>query len=112
MNLNDNLSLYADYLDVYYSETNITREKVRTYRQQNFRRYYSSVDVQLSNVQVSFDSSGSTATVEFTITYDWRGGSAYLTGKSDNEMVLSKINGQWLITSEKHVYSHYENRSN
>ncbi|MCA1558050.1 MAG: protein kinase, partial [Acidobacteria bacterium] len=106
----DNLSLYADYLNTFYSEVNISKDRVRYYREQSFKRYYSSVDVQLTNVQVSFDYSGSTVTVTYTNTYDWRGRSSYLNGKSDNEMTLSKTSGQWLITSEKHVYSYYENR--
>jgi len=110
-NLYDNLRLYRDQLDAYYQYQDVGKEKVRASRQSYFDKYNSSVDVQLSDITIEFDQSGTTATVSYDNTYDWRGYTKFLTGKSRNEMVLSRINGEWLITSEKHISSYYENKN-
>lgn len=100
--LNDNLSFYADYLDDYYGKA-VDKETVRASRQKTFNTYYSYVSITLSNVQITVAPSGSTATVEYNNEYDYRGGTAFLTGKSHNRMSLAKTGGQWLITSESHI---------
>jgi len=108
--LSGHLRLYADYLDEFYRLGRVSREQVRTNRQAIFARYYSSTNVQLSNLSVEFDSSATKATVSYDNDYNWRGGARYLTGKSHNVMILSKIGTQWLITSEKHLKTYYENK--
>ena len=110
--LGGNLRLYADHLDAYYQLGSASREQVRANRQAIFARYYSSTGVQLSNISIALDSSGTKATVSYDNTYDWRGGAKSLVGKSHNEMILSKVGTQWLITSEKHLQTYYENSGN
>jgi serine/threonine-protein kinase len=110
-NLSDHLRLYADRLDTFYQYPNVGKDKVRDSRQSSFSKFNSYVSVQVSDVSITFDSSGTTATVTFDNTYDWRGDKKYLNGKSRNEMVLSRINGAWLITSERHLSSYFENRN-
>ncbi|HEX8144129.1 MAG TPA: protein kinase [Pyrinomonadaceae bacterium] len=110
--LYDNVSLYADRLSTYYQLYGISKDKVRANRQSWFAKYYSSADVRVSDLDVTFDSSVTTATVSYTNTYDWRGGTRYLTGRSRNEIVMSKMGGSWLITSEKHVSTVYESSGN
>src|SRR5437764_1604676 len=110
--LSANLRLYADHLDAYYQLGSASREQVRANRQAIFARYYSSTGVQLSNISIALDSSGTKATVSYDNAYDWRGGAKSLVGKSHNEMILSKVGTQWLITSEKHLQTYYENSGN
>lgn len=110
--LEDNLKFYADHLDTFYQLYDVDKEKVRASRQTGFSRYYSSVNIQLSDINVELDASSTTATVSYDSTYDWRGGTRFLTGKSRNEMTLSSINGEWRITSEKHIHTYYEEKGN
>ena len=106
--LNSNMRFYADRLDSYYQLGSVSREQVRANRQAIFSRYSSSTNVQLSNVSIVVDPSGTKATVTYDNAYNWRGGPKYLTGKSHNMMVLSKFGSQWLITSERHLETYYE----
>lgn len=107
--LDANMRLYADNLDDFYGRGNISKASVRVKRRANFEMYYSSINVQLSNVSVSLDSSGTVATILYDNTYNWQGGTKSLRGKSHNKMVMSKIGGGWLITSEQHLRTYYEN---
>jgi hypothetical protein len=105
--LSDNLSLYADRLNIFYGRSGVDKSDVRANRQAIFAKY-DSIDVRLSDLQLTIDSSGTTATVSYDNTYDWQGGAKSLSGKSHNEIVMSKIGGKWLITSEKHLKTYYE----
>jgi hypothetical protein len=98
-NLSDNLSLYADQLESFYGSRNALKSSVRSNRQQIFDRYYSSTDVRLSNVRVEVDSDGTRAKVFYDNSYNWRG-ERPLVGKSRNEIIMTRINGRWLIVSE------------
>jgi ketosteroid isomerase-like protein len=106
-----NLSLYADRLDAYYQRGSVGREQVRSDRQAIFSKFYSSTDVQLDNLSVELDPSGTAARVTYDNSYDWRGGSKYLIGKSHNAMTLSKQGSRWLITSEEHLGNYGPDRS-
>lgn len=107
--LADNMSLYADQLDVYYGSANVSSASVRSNRAQIFSRFYDSTDVQLSNVDIVVSPDGNHAEVTYDNTYDWRGGARTLSGKSHNKMILDR-RGSWLITSEIHLSQYYENR--
>jgi hypothetical protein len=84
---------------------------VRSDRQAIFSKFYSSTDVQLDNISVELDPSGTEARVTYDNSYNWRGGSKYLIGKSHNAMNLSKQGSRWLITSEEHLGSYGPDRS-
>lgn len=107
-----NLRLYADQLDAYYKRGSVSREQVRADRQAIFSKFYSSTDVQLDNVSIELDPSATQARVTYDNSYNWRGGSKYLTGKSHNAMTLSKRGPQWLITSEEHLKTYGERSGN
>lgn len=106
--LDGNMRLYADRLDAYYQRGGVSRDQVRASRQAIFDRYYSSTNVQLSNIRVEVDSSGTRATVTYDNSYNWRGGSKYLVGKSHNSMELMKTGTRWLITGERHINTYFE----
>jgi ketosteroid isomerase-like protein len=110
--LEGHLSLYADHLDTFYQFSNVGKERVRSVRQAAYRKYFTSIDVQLSNMTVEINAAGTTATVTFDLTYAWRGDANSLTGKARNQIVMSKIGAQWLITSEKHLTTYYEDSKN
>lgn len=109
--LGSNLRLYADRLDAYYQLGNASKDQVRANRQSIFAKYYSSTNVQLSNIAIEVDPSGTRATVSYDNSYDWRGGAKYLVGKSHNSMILSKVGSQWLITSERHLQTYSEDNN-
>ena len=108
--INDNLSLYADRLDTFYGLRGVSKGQVRSNRQQIFNKYYSSTDVQLSNIRIDLDPSATNANVYYDNTYTWQGGMRYLSGKSRNQIILSRINGRWLIVGEVHLQQYYENK--
>jgi hypothetical protein len=108
--LNANIRLYADYLDSYYQLSSVSREKVRATRQALFNKYYSSTNIQLNNISIEFDPSETTAIVYYDATYDFRAAAKYLRGKSRSKMIISRINGEWLIISESHISTYYESR--
>jgi serine/threonine protein kinase len=108
--VSDNLSLYADRLEVFYGMRNVDKSSVRSNRQTIFNKYYSSTDVQLSNMRVEVDASGSRANVFYDNEYSWQGGARSLSGKSHNQIIMSRINGRWLITSEIHLQQYYERK--
>lgn len=110
--LSSHLRLYADRMDTFYQLYGVGREQVRASRAAIFAKYYSSVNVQLSNISVEVDPSGTRATVSYDNSYNWKGGAKYLTGKSQNSMIMSKVGGQWLITSERHLKTYYEDSGN
>ena len=107
-----NLRLYADQLDAYYQRGSVSREQVRADRQAIFSKFYSSTDVQLDNINVELDPDGTEARVTYDNSYNWRGGSRYLSGKSRNAMTLSKSGSRWLITSEQHLKTYGERSGN
>jgi serine/threonine protein kinase len=106
----DNLSLYADRLDIFYGRRNVDKGAVARNRQEIFSKYYSSTDVQLSNVSVDLDATGTSAKVFYDNTYNWMGGAHSMSGKSHNEMIMSRVNGRWLIVSEIHLQQYYESK--
>jgi hypothetical protein len=61
---------------------------VRADRQAIFDKFYSSTNVRLDNVSIEIDSAGREARITYDNSYNWRGGSKYLTGKSRNAMIL------------------------
>ena len=104
-----NVSFYDDYLDAFYQNPGYTKEDVRANRRKIFNRYSSSMNVTLSNIEVSFDPSGESAFIAYDNAYEWSGSSG-LNGKSRNEMVMKKRGDRWLITSEQHINTYYESK--
>lgn len=107
-NLDEHMKYYADVLDVYYSATNVNRERVRADRAAAFSKY-SSLDMQLTNIKIAVDSSGTRATATFDKTFDFHGEKDF-SGSGLNRFTLVKAGGRWRITGEKDLQTYYINK--
>lgn len=105
--LNAHMSYYADNLSVYYNHTNVSKDFVRSSRAPAFTKY-STLNVQLNNVQVSIDSSESTSSATFTKTWDFNG-KRRSTGSTQQRILLTKVGGRWVITGEEDQKINYAN---
>jgi hypothetical protein len=108
-NLDEHLKSYADVLDVYYNATNVSRDRVRADRSAAFSKY-TSMDIQLANVTVEIESSGTRATVTFDKTFDFRNEEKSFNGSGLNRFWFTKAGGRWRITGEKDLKTYYVNK--
>lgn len=104
--LNAYMRKYADSVD-YYRKRGASADFVRSDKQRAFR-LYSSMSINISNVNVSVGDSGDTATAVFDKEWNFSGASRS-TGKVRQQMQFRKINGQWLITAERDLKVYYTN---
>jgi len=105
--LDGTMRYYAERLDTFLQYRDQSREQVRANRAKFFSRHIS-IDIQLSNIHINLDSTGTRATVTLDTTYNFRDPKV-LTGSAQNELWLEKRGSSWLITSEKHIQTYYEN---
>lgn len=93
------MSYYSDALDVYYGQKNVSIDVVRANRVKAFERY-STLDVQLSGIDVSLDATSTRATATFDKSWRFEGGKTF-TGSVRQIVWLGKFGNRWLITGEK-----------
>lgn len=105
-NLDRNVSFYADHVGTFLSMHDATPAQIRASRAKLFAKY-DTLSVQLSNLYVNVDASGTSAVVTLDNTYNFRG-RKYLDGSSQNEFRLEKRGGSWLITNERHIQTYHE----
>src|SRR5215213_676209 len=102
------LSYYADTLDVFYSRRNVNAEFVRDLHYKLFTKY-STLDMQLTNINIQISQSGSNAVATFDKTFNFQGEKNY-SGAVQSQWEWTKINGTWRITSEKDLKIYYVNK--
>ena len=105
LNVNAYMSHYAPVVD-YYNKPGSSAAYIRADKMRAFSRY-SSIRVNLTNITVTADPSGRSATATFDKEWDFEGNGSS-SGKVRQMMRLSKINGQWLITAEKDLKLYYK----
>jgi serine/threonine protein kinase/ketosteroid isomerase-like protein len=93
------MSHYADTLDAYYRRSNVSLADVRADKAKAFARF-SSMDVQLSNIQITPDDSGARATATFDKSWYFTGEKPF-SGTVRQALWLEKTGGRWRITAEK-----------
>lgn len=91
---------YAPVVD-YYRAGNIGRDAVRKDKSRAVENY-DSIEVDVSNIKVTVDDSGDTATAQFDKSWLFSGDRPY-EGAVRSQLKLKKENGRWLITSEKDI---------
>ena len=106
--LEQHLSYYADILDVYYRKQNVGISYVRSSRRPAFTRF-TTLDVQLANIVVNVDPSGSFATARFDKTYRFEG-ERTISGSVQQKITLTRINSIWRITGEQDLQIYYLNK--
>ena len=104
-NLNAYMGNYADTVD-YYNKRGASSGFVRNDKQRAFNAF-DNMKINLSNMRVSPDSSGESATAVFDKEWVFEGAGKYNAGKVQTQLQLRKIGGQWLITGEKDLKVYY-----
>ena len=97
--LDEYMSHYADTLDAYYRRSNVSLADVRADKAKAFTRF-SSMEVQLSNIQITPDESGTRATATFNKSWYFIGDKPF-TGTVRQALWLAKSGSRWRITAEK-----------
>lgn len=105
--LDAQMRCYADTLDVYYKYQGVSKDRVWQDRQRAFQKY-SSLDVSLSDISITVDRTGATATATFDKIWNFSGEKSF-SGSVRQMLWLSKVGGYWLITGEKDLKVHYVN---
>lgn len=106
MDFDSYMNHYADRVD-YYQKSGASLSTVRADKQRAFERY-SSIRVQLSNLSFTADRNGTEATAIFDKEWDFEG-DGDSSGKVQQMMRFSKVNGEWRITAEKDLKLYYKN---
>lgn len=106
--LNTHMSYYADTLDTYFGRRGVSASYVRADRARAYTRY-NSLDIQLSNIAVTVDPYGTTATAIFDKKYSFAG-DKILSGAVQQMVWLTRIAGRWRITGEKDLRVYYVNK--
>ena len=102
--LNAYMSNYAGTVD-YYNQKGASVSKVRADKQRAFAAY-DSIKFTLSNMTVTPDATGETATAVFDKEWVFEG-AKYSAGKVQTQLKLKKVNGSWLITGERDLQVYY-----
>ncbi|CAN5727750.1 hypothetical protein BH24ACI2_BH24ACI2_13080 [soil metagenome] len=103
--INGYMNNYADTID-YYNKRGASRSFVQNDKQKAFSKF-DNIEINLSNLRVTPDASGENATAVFDKEWRFEGEKNYSAGKVQTQLKLKKINGKWLITSERDLKVYY-----
>jgi hypothetical protein len=106
-NVDERMKYYADKVDIFYNENNISADKIRLLTLRAFSKY-STFDMQLSNINIDIDSPGTHAVITFDKKFDFRG-EKNVSGAVLSKLWLGKIGGNWVITGEMDLKTYYAN---
>lgn len=99
LNFSDYMSNYADTVD-YYRAGKSARSRVANDKQRAFR-LYSSIQIELNNIQITPASEGNKATIIVDKSWNFKGNQKATEGEVQQQLLMAKINGRWYITGEK-----------
>ena len=102
--LNGYMGNYADTVD-YYRRKNASIGEVRSDKARAFA-LYNSMRTNISNLSVNVSASGDTAVAVFDKEWNFNGRDLS-SGKVRSQLTFRKINGRWLITSERDLKVYY-----
>lgn len=106
INLDSYMQNYAPTVD-YYNKKGATNAQVRSDKQKAFN-LYETMEVKITNLKVTTDDAGETATAVFDKEWVFDSPDEASTGKVQQEIKLKKINNKWLITSERDLKLYYK----
>jgi hypothetical protein len=106
--LNAHMRYYADTLDNYFGRQGVRASYVQADLARAYTRYYK-INIQLNNLAVTIDPSGTTATVIFDKKYYFTGDKV-LSGSVQQMVRLNRSTGQWRITDQKDLRVYYTNK--
>ena len=99
-NLDLQMTYYTDVVSPYFGRRSASRAEIRADRSVAYRRY-PRLDIQLSNINVVVDSSGTQATATFDKSFTFSSDERSFSGIVNTRVWLTKFGQQWLITGEK-----------
>lgn len=105
--LDAHMSFYGENVD-FYNGGVVNANKVRNDRQKAFDTY-NNIEVELSNVNVTPDSTGEKATVVLDKAWHFDNDEKTSEGKVQQRLTMEKLNGRWYITGEKDLHTYYKN---
>jgi len=97
--LDAHMDYYATQLEAFYRQPNADRSVVRARLRQAFDQY-DDLDISISNLKVQLDQTGQSATAVFDKKWRFEGNSVSR-GAVQQEIKLRKVDGRWLIISER-----------
>lgn len=103
--LSSYMGYYAETLDRYYTKRGMSRAGVRADKARHFSNY-SSMQSDYSNMNVSVSPDGQTVTAVFDKEWNFSG-VKNSSGKVQSQLIFKRINGQWLITTERDLKVYY-----
>jgi serine/threonine protein kinase len=106
--LDAQMSCYADVVDPYFLRHNVSAAGVRANRSVAYTKF-TKLDVQLSNIDIAVDQSGTSATATFDKAYSFEG-ERYLSGSVRSMLWLTKSGLRWLISGERDLKVYYVNK--
>jgi serine/threonine protein kinase len=106
--LDAQMSYYADVVDPYFLRHSVSAAGVRANRSVAYTKF-TKLDVQLSNIDIDVDQSGTSATATFDKAYSFEG-EKYLSGSVRSMLWLTKSGSRWLINGERDLKVYYVNK--
>lgn len=103
--LDANMNNYADTVD-YYKGGKVSASKIRADKQKAYNSF-DSINIEISNLKVTPDPNGEKVTATFDKDWDFSGAEKFSRGSVQQQLVFTKINGKWKITSEKELKVYY-----
>ncbi len=104
--IEDQISCYAETLDTYYKQKNVSVSRVRADREKAYSVYADKIKIDLSNNKITPDPSGEKATVILDKTWDFQG-EKFSSGSVQQQLILQKFGDKWKITSEQDLKVYY-----
>ncbi len=105
LNVNAYMNNYADTVD-YYNKNGASLNFVRQDKQRFFNKF-NNIEINISNLRVTPDASGDSATAVFDKEWAFDNGENASTGKVQTQLRFKKFDGKWLITGEKDLKVYY-----
>ena len=100
------MTFYSDVVSPYFGKRTASRDHIRADRSVAYRRY-AQLEVQLSNINVVIDSSGTEAVATFDKSFTFSSDDKNFSGMVNTRVWLTKFGSQWLITGEKDLKVYY-----
>lgn len=105
--LGGQLDQYAETVN-YYSGGRVNRTRIRADKDRALG-IYDSININISNLKVTPDAGGETATALFDKEWDFAGAEKNSSGKVRQQLTLKKFGNRWLITGERDLKVYYVN---
>ncbi len=103
--IDEYMNLYAGTVD-YYNKSSVSAATIRNDKQRAFDSF-DSIQIDISNLNVTPDATGERATAVFDKEWVFEGEDKYSAGKVQSQLQLRKINNQWLIVGERDLKVYY-----